>query len=313
MKTKSTTAALSAPHTCKDWIIATRPWSFPASVMPVMVTVAWSWSHGTGVNWWFGLWAVINIILVHAAGNVWSDIADYKSGVDAADTYGVRLLVDGDFTTKEFRSLSLCLNIIAVVAGLALVVLTGLEYGLAGARSLLCIGLAGILLSLLYPTLKYAALGDIVIILCYALLPMTGTSFIASGTIHWDVLWLSIPIGLITVGILHTNNIRDIETDHRAGIHTFPLLTGRQFGAWLYAFEVIFPFLWLLGLMAFKVETWWLGLAFLALPVAVKNARTMLAYKSGGKESYATLDERTAQLQLMFSLLLIIGLFAAAL
>ena len=295
-------------HSLKDWIIATRPWSFPASAMPVLVTVAWLWASGLEVNWWFALWTLVNIIFVHAAGNVWSDIADYKSGVDAADTYGVRTLVDGQFTPQEFRRLSLCLNAIAILGGLALVALTGYAYGFAGARILLYIGIAGILLSLLYPRLKYMALGDLVIILCYALLPMTGTSFIVSGAIHWAVLWLAVPVGLITVGILHANNVRDIETDQRAGIQTFPLLTGRRFGAWLYAFEVIFPFLWLVALMVLRIEPWWLGTAFLAMPVAVRNARTMLSYEQGGKASYAQLDEQTAQLQLMFSFLLILGL-----
>ncbi len=273
--------------------------------MPVLVTIAWLWSQGFDVHWGFALWALINIIFVHAAGNVWSDIADYQSGVDAADTYGVRQLVDGQFTTDEFRRLSLSLNAIAIVGGLLLVCLTGL--------TLLYIGLAGILFSLLYPRLKYAALGDVVIILCYSFLPMTGTSFVVSGAIHWEVLWLAVPVGLITVGILHANNVRDIETDQRAGIHTFPLLTGRRFGAWLYAFEVLLPFLWLVALMVFRLEPWWLGTAFLAMPVAVKNARTMLAYEQGGKESYARLDEQTAQLQLMFSLLLIVGFVLARL
>ena len=287
-------------HSFKDWVVATRPWSFPASAMPVLVTIAWCWAQGTAFNGWLALWALVNIIFVHAAGNVWSDIADYRRGVDAKDTFGVQLLVNGDFTPQEFKRLSVTLNIIAVAGGLALVALTGLP--------LLYIGIAGIALSLLYPHLKYHALGDLVIILCYSVLPMTGTSFIVSGAIHWPVLWLAVPVGLITVAILHANNVRDIETDSRAGISTFPMLTGRQFGVWLYAAEVLVPFLWLVGLMIARVEPWWLGIAFLAMPVAVKNARTILAYKQGGKESYANLDERTAQLQLLFSLLLIIGL-----
>jgi len=287
-------------HSFLDWVLATRPWSFPASTMPVVVTIAWVWAKGFDVNWWFALWALVNIVFVHAAGNVWSDIADYRSGVDADDTYGVRLLVDKKFTPQEFRRLSICLNIIAVVAGLTLVYLTG--------PTLLYIGIAGIILSLCYPRLKYAALGDVVIILCYSLLPMTGTSFIISGAIHWEVLWLAVPIGLITVAILHANNVRDIETDQRAGIHTFPLFTGRRFGVYLYVAEVLIPFVWLLALMAFGIEPWWIALAFLALPVAWRNARTILAYESGGKESYATLDEKTAQLQLLFSVLLVIAL-----
>jgi len=63
-------------HSVKSWILATRPWSFPASAMPVIVTIVWLWSAGYDVHWWLGLLAVVTIVFVHAAGNVWSDIAD---------------------------------------------------------------------------------------------------------------------------------------------------------------------------------------------------------------------------------------------
>ena len=180
-------------HSMGEWVLATRPWSFPASAMPVMVTMVWLWSRGVEVCWWLGVLALLNIVLVHAAGNVWSDIADYRRGVDAEDTFGTRLLVDGQFSPDEFRRLSLVLNVAAVVLGLVMVGLTGWP--------LLVIGVAGLLLSLCYPWLKYAALGDVVIILCYALLPMLGTSYIVSG-----------------------------EVRRRAGISTLPLLRVR---AWV--------------------------------------------------------------------------------
>lgn len=291
-------------HSLKDWVLATRPWSFPASAMPVLVTLVWLWSTGHPVHWLFGLWALVNIVFVHAAGNVWSDIADYRSGVDAADTFGVRTLVDGQFTPQEFRRLSLTLNTIAVIMGLALVALTGL--------TLLVIGMAGIALSLLYPRLKYAALGDLVIALCYAFLPMIGTSFIASGVIHWDVLWLAVPVGSITVAILHVNNTRDIETDQRARIHTLAMLTGRPFAAGLYVFEVLLPYAWLIGLVLARLAPWTALTAILSLPIAVANARAMLSYRQDGIAAIARLDERTAQLQLLFSVLLMAGLALAA-
>ena len=258
------------------------------------------WSKGIEVNWWLGIMALVNIVLVHAAGNVWSDYHDYKRGVDAPDTYGVRILTDKQFTPKEVLTLSLSLQVAAILMGLLMVWLTGI--------TLLWFGLAGIALSLLYPPLKYAALGALVIMACYALLPMLGTTFICSGNVVPQVLWLAVPVGSITVAILHANNVRDIETDSRAGISTFPMFTGRSVGAKLYAFEVLFPFLWLFGLMAFHIEPWWLLIAFAALPVAFGNARTILDYEQGGKESYANLDERTAKLQLLFSLLLTIAL-----
>lgn len=290
-------------HSLKEWILATRPWSFPASSMPVLVTLFWLLAKDIPMNWWLGVAALVNIILVHAAGNVWSDYYDYKRGVDRDDTYGVKILTSGQFTPKEVMRLSLTLQVLAVAMGIVMVCLTGLP--------LLYIGLMGIGLSLLYPPLKYNALGDIVIALCYSVLPMLGTSFIASSTIHWAVLWLAVPVGLITIAILHVNNTRDIETDRRAGIRTFSMLTGRSVAAYIYCFEVLFPYVWMLGLAAFGVTSWWTLTAFLSLPLAIRNARTMMRYKTDGIAAIARLDEGTAQLQMAFSLTLIIGLVFA--
>ena len=289
-------------HSFKDWILATRPWSFPASAMPVLAALLYVWSQGMQVNCLLGILAIVNIVLVHAAGNVWSDISDYKKGVDASDTFGARLLVDGVFTPAEFKRLSLSLNLLAVAMGLSIVYFTGLP--------LLYIGVIGILLSFCYPLLKYVALGDVVIILCYSLLPMIGTSFIATGSIYWPVLWLSVPVGLITVAILHVNNYRDVETDKRAGISTVPLLTGRGVGRWMYVFELLFPYVWVLSLALCGVLSWWTLTAFASLPIALANVQ---AIKSKDLTLCSNLDEKTAQLQLAFSLSLSVGLLLSAL
>ena len=287
-------------HSFKDWVLATRPWSFPASAMPVMVTSVWMYVTGRPMNWWLAVAAVVNIVLVHAAGNVWSDYHDFKRGVDREDTYGVKILTSGQFTPAEVWWLSVMLQVVAVSMGLAMVSLTGWP--------LLWIGIAGIALSLLYPPLKYHALGDVVIALCYAVLAMLGTTFIVSGQVVPEVLWLAVPVGLITVAILHANNTRDIETDGRAEIKTFSMLTGRSAAAVVYVAEVLVPYVWLVGLCVAGLLVWPALLALLSLPIALKNARTMANYRKGGTASYAQLDEATAKLQLVFSFLLIVGM-----
>ena len=290
-------------HTFKEWVLATRPWSFPASTMPVLVAMTYLWSAGFEVTWWLGIMALVNIVLVHAAGNVWSDYHDYRRGVDAKDTYGVHILTDAQFTPKEIHALSLTLQAAAIALGLLMVWLTGI--------TLLWFGLAGIALSLLYPPLKYAALGDLVIMASYALLPMLGTTFICSGHIVPEVLWLAIPVGSITVAILHINNTRDIETDKRARIHTFAMLTGRRFAIGLYVVELLLPYLWLALLAALHIVSPWTLMALITLPVAMKNIRSALAYYEVGLPAIAGLDEATAKLQLFFSLTLITGLLCA--
>ena len=263
------------------------------------------WSNGLEVSWWLGLMALVNIVLVHAAGNVWSDYHDFRRGVDAPDTYGVRILTDKQFTPKEVLSLSITLQVAAVLMGLLMVYLTGI--------TLLWFGLAGIALSLLYPPLKYIALGDLVIMACYSVLPMLGTTFICSGEIVPEVLWLAVPVGSITVAILHVNNARDIETDKRAGIQTFALLTGRTVAINVYIFELLLPYCWLLITALLGHVSPWTLVTFITLPIALGNCKKMLSCKTEGIKAIATLDEATAKLQLVFSLTLAIGLIVKAL
>jgi len=271
--------------------------------MPVIVTVVWLWSTGHEVNWWLGLLSVVTIIFVHAAGNVWSDIFDYRKGVDAKDTFGVRLLVDEVFTLQEFRRLSLSLNVVAVLLGLLVFYLTG--------PVTLYVGIAGIVLSFCYPKLKYMALGDVVILLCYGVLPTIGTSYIVTGEVVWRVLWLVASVGLITMAILHINNVRDIATDRRAGIHTVPMMTGVKAGVCIYVFEVLFPYVWLVAAVALGFVSVWALTAFLSLPLAVGNVRTLLAEWKGQWEKSLRLDEKTAQLHMVFCFLLIVGMVIA--
>ena len=159
-------------HSLKDWMIAVRPWSFPASSMPVVVTLAYLYWMQQDINWVNGIWALLNIIVFHAAGNTWSDYFDYKHKVDARDTFGAKTLTDGMFTPREIYRLSMALLAVALVAGIGLLWRTGLP--------LLYIGIGGAACSLLYPPLKYRALGDVVIFLAYALLPTLGTCYVAT-------------------------------------------------------------------------------------------------------------------------------------
>ena len=284
-------------------MIAVRPWSFPASAMPVIVTTAFLFWKGYEINWGFAVWALLNIILFHAAGNTWSDYFDFKKQVDADDTFGAKTLTTGMFKPEEIKKLALGLTAAAVAGGLSLLALTGLP--------LLWIGIGGVLCTLLYPMLKYNALGDLAILLAYAFLPTLGTSFVATGAVVTSVLLVALPLGLITDGILHSNNTRDMHTDSRAGIKTMAMSLGVKSSAVLYGFEMLFPFVWIgvcsiAGFMPIATV-----IAFMTLPVAIACAQTMKNSVEGGLQMIADLDVRTANLQLFFSLLLTVAFVAA--
>ncbi len=286
-------------HSFKDWFIATRPWSYPASSMPVLVTLLYLYWMGEKVDWTIGIWTLVNIILFHAAANTWSDYFDFKRGVDREDTIGGTSITSGQFQAKEIKGLATWLLAISVTAGVGLMICTGLPT--------LYLGIAGSVLILLYPWLKYHALGDVDIFLTFSLLPILGTSFVATGEFVPEVLWLTLPVGLITVGILHANNSRDIEHDKRAGINTFAMLAGKKASAYIYCIEVLLPFIWVTICTAFGIFPWWSLIVVVALKPAMENARKAMEFPGKGMEALTGVDEMTAKLQLMFSLLMTVS------
>ena len=122
-------------HTFNEWVIAVRPWSFPASVMPIITTLAFLFWKGAEINWFHGVWALVGMLLFHMAGNTWSDYFDYKKNVDADDTFGAKTLTTGMFSPKEIKRLAIILLAAAIACGLGLFAVTGLP--------LLWIGIAG--------------------------------------------------------------------------------------------------------------------------------------------------------------------------
>ncbi|MGN1211173.1 MAG: prenyltransferase [Candidatus Cryptobacteroides sp.] len=289
-------------HTFKEWLIAVRPWSFPASAMPVVATVAFLFWKEHPINLLTAVWALVNIIIFHAAGNTWSDWFDYKRGVDRKDTYGSKILTSGTFTPKEIFILSICLLAIAIAGGIGLMLLCGLP--------LLWIGLAGAFLTVFYPFLKYNALGDLDIIIAYAVLPTIGTSFAVSGFVDWNVMLIALPVGLITDGILHANNTRDISSDKRSGIRTFAMMLGKKSSAILYNAEMYIPYIWLLAFVIAGMLPWTVLLTIVSFPIALGCAKAMTASLKEDAALISDLDEKTAKLQMIFSLLLSLGFVA---
>ena len=291
-------------HTLKDWLMAARPWSFPASAMPVLVSSTYLFWLGKEPNWLIVLWTLVTIVVFHAAGNTWSDYNDYVKGVDREDTIGGISITSGEFKPSEIKKYAIVLLTLAVLSGLLITCTCGLP--------VLYFGLAGFALTLLYPWLKYRALGDVDIFLTYSLLPLLGTSYVATGCVEWSLCWLALPVGLITVGILHVNNMRDTLQDKRANIKTLAMKAGSRASAIIYSFEVLFPFVCVAVCTIAGIFPVISLFVLAALKIALKNVSMAMRYQQEGMKAVKGIDERTAQLQLLFSLLLSLSFVISA-
>lgn len=296
-------------HSFKEWVAATRYWSFPVSSMPVIATYAYLFSKGLVPLEWRSLLvfllSVLGVIVLHSAGNLLSDWADYRSGVDNEQAYAVPNLVFGHFRPEEYLRMSIVLFVLGCLIGAGVVLLSG--------PVVLFVGVAGVLLTVLYSFLKYHALGDLDIFIIFGILTVLGSTAAATGAIVWDALVLSVPLGIITVSVLHANNTVDIESDGAAGIKTFAMLLGARVSSILYRVYMVLPFL----CIVVSVCVGWLHpLALICLIAAVpawKNFAQAGQFTQKGLDAMKGLDQGSAQMQLVFSGLLSIGLLVAGL
>lgn len=291
-------------HSVKDWLVATRFWSFPVSAMPVIVTVAFLLWKGYDIRWLNAALALVGIVVFHAAGNVLSDWWDYRKGVDNERAYAIPQLVFHQFSPDEYLRFSCILFAIAVCIGLILTSMTGWE--------LLVIGGIGALLAASYSFFKFRALGDIFVFVCFGILPVIGTSFVTTGVIDLTALVISIPLGLFTIGVLHDNNTVDLATDREAGIRTLPMLFGEKASVWIFIAYMIIPFVAVIVSCCLGYLPALSAICLLATPAAIGNIKAAAGYFTKGREAMMGLDQKTAGLHMIFSILLAVSLVAAS-
>ena len=296
-------------HSAKEWLAVTRYWSFPVSTMPVVVSFAYLLSlgmvpEGPGPVICFAL-ALIGVVILHSAGNVLSDYFDYKTGVDNPDAFAVPNLVFKKFEPREYLIFSILLFAAGCGIGVALTLLAGWK--------LLIIGGIGVALTAAYSFLKYHALGDLDIFIIFSILIMLGTAYVVTGEILPQVLVLALPVGIITVSVLHANNTFDIVSDGNAGMKSFAMLLGGETSAKLYMAYMCVPFISVITAVA---AGWLSPFALIALLAAIpawKNLKAASHFDEKGIGTMAGLDQASAKLQLIFSLLLSAGLIVSAL
>ena len=294
-------------HTLKEWFMVTRPWGYALSIMPAALAVAYVFFENSvtplDVNWWYGILAVIASPILQAGGNMMSDYYDYKNNVDRKETYGSsRMLVNKQFEPREVYWFSISMMVIGNIIGIYLLLNTSWH--------LLWIGLAGIIGSYFYFFMKYRALGDLNIFIIYGQLISLGTYLVMTNMLSWKMLLVAAAPGFLIVNVLHANNTRDIKHDGVAKIKTAAMLLGIK-GSIIYYFAfTIGAYLLIVLCVIFGIQHWATLLIFISLPMALKLMKQMRTADKEKPENIQRLDEGTAQLVMVYMLLLVIGNFA---
>lgn len=291
--------------TTKNWIIATRPWSFPASAMPALFAMAYVFymqDSIESIHWGYGVAALLGAVLFQASGNLIGDYFDYMYKVDRKESLGSsRMLVDGVFTPKTIFWFGIIVLCMGILLGLFLWSQTG--------NDLLWIGIVGALGTFFYYKLKYMALGDVLIFVIYGPLIALGTAFVMTNQLYWEVVVLSIPIAFLVVNILHANNTRDMRDDKLANIKTQALLLGEKGSRIQYTFLAIGAYVAVAIFVLVNMISPLALLVIVTLPLAKKNINLIKQAKIDKPEIIKDLDAMSAQLVMAFTLMYALGIF----
>lgn len=305
----------------RAWVMAARPQTLPAGAAPVVV--------GTGLALHDGVAALgpsvaalLGAVCLQVGTNFANDYYDAEKGADKPDREGfTRVTQAGLIPPVRVFGAMVGSFFVAIIVGTYLVYIGGLPILLVGISSIA----AGILYTGGPYPYGYYGLGDVFVFVYFGLVGVSGTYYVQAvathgvgpvplwipdGTVPITALAASLPVAGLVTAILVVNNIRDRETDARAGKRTLAVLIGyrwsrREFVA-LLALAYIVP-------VAFALAGYHLAVLapLVTLPMAVSLARTVLTRTDGAALNPAL--EANGRLAAVHALLFAVGLATPAL
>ncbi len=288
--------ARAAPTGPRVWLVAARPATLPAAIAPVIVGTAAS--HAFNLTTFLA--TLFAALLIQIGANFANDVFDFHRGADTERLGPLRVTQGGLVTPRQV------LFATYITFGLALLI--GVYLVLLGGWPILAIGGICVLSGLLYTggpwPFGYHGLGDLVCFLTFGVLAVLGTAYLQAFTITSLVVWASIPVSCLVTAILIVNNLRDLDTDRRAGKTTLAVLLGRGGTRAEYALCLVVAYAVPVGLgLSGLVSRWW-WLPLLSLPLGIWLV--WFVSRTIGRPLNQAL-KRTGQLHMLFGLL-----FAAA-
>jgi len=207
------------------WFLAARPKTLLASVSPVAIGTALAARegefHGLAM-----LCALIGAISIQIGTNFCNDYFDFFQGADTSDRKGPTRAVAAGLISPRAMAIAT-----AMMFGLTLMV-TAYLYLQAGWPFLL-IGVLSIVFGVLYTagrfSLAYVGLGDPFVLLFFGPVAVAGTYYVQTLSWDWRVVVAGLAPGLIAVGLLVVNNLRDIDEDRIANKRTLAVRFGKTF------------------------------------------------------------------------------------
>jgi 1,4-dihydroxy-2-naphthoate octaprenyltransferase len=284
------------------WWLAIRPRTLPAAGSPVLIGLAIAWKEGS-----FKILPAIIILLcallLQILANLVNDVADFQKGTDKGERLGpIRVTHSGLLSPRQVWT--------GVAITIALALVGGIYLVLIGGWPVLVIGVAAILGAILYTVGPFAledyGLGDLFAMLFFGFAAVCGSVFILTGAVS-QIAWMGgLAAGALVTAILVVNNVRDIESDTRAGRRNIPVVWGRKAGEIEYGLLLLVAYLVPLVTLTTGWTNAWGLFPYISTPIAFSLWRRIRTLPAG--PAFNHLLAKTAQLVLIYCSLFALGI-----
>ncbi len=243
------------------WWEAARPKTLMAGVCPVAIGSSLAYRDG-GWHARAALAALVGAVAIQVGTNYCNDYFDFLQGADTASRTGPRRAVQaGLVTPASMRMAAMVAFAVAATISASLAARAGWPVIVLGAISIAL----GVFYTAGRRSLAYLGLGDLFVLVFFGPVAVAGTYYVQTLALRWPVLIAGLAPGLLSVGILVVNNLRDRVQDGWVGKRTSAVRFGARFARWQYVFC-------LLGAAAVPFVLWWMQ----EFPLAVLAASAAL-------------------------------------
>ncbi len=210
----------SFPKAC---LLAARPKTLPAAIVPVWVGCVLAWKLTGHFSLPLALATLGGAIAIQIATNFFNDAIDADKGADTAERLGpTRVTAAGLMPRKTVMGLATVFLVVAMACGAFLIHARGWP--------IIAIGIPSLLLAYGYTggpfPLAYRGMGELFVILFFGLVAVCGTVFVQTGAWPREALLLGLQVGLLSAILISINNLRDREEDASTGKRTLAVRFG---------------------------------------------------------------------------------------
>lgn len=296
----------------KIWLKAARLRTLPLALSCILMGSFLASSVGA-FRWDIFLLCILTTIFLQVLSNLANDYGDSIHGADSVERVGpARVVQSGHISASQMKSAVVLFVLLSLASGL-LLLFVSFGSNWKGIVSFLGLGLLSIAAAIAYTVgnkpYGYIGLGDISVLIFFGIVGVGGSYYLFTKHIPLLEMLPAFSCGLFSIAVLNINNIRDIESDRKAGKFSIPVRIGRSKATVYHWVLLISGVVSSIIYTAIKFHSPWQLLFLLSIPLFLKNG---LAISRRPSAQLDPLLKQMALSTLIYVLLFGIGLTLAS-